>query len=358
MSPVVATKSHAKAKVFLIELNCAVSYHLSYYNSILGGYLLSTLIIILAAPIQSFSTTHLTWSYGEDIPTKRSEVSGTVLDNKVYIIGGSDDKGQTDLVDVYDPETNKWAVASPLPKKLDHTASAAYNGKIYVVGGFESTGAPSDSLFIYDPLADKWERGKDMPTARGALTSQFVNGTLYAIGGDATALWDSKGVYNPQGSVATNEAYTPGNDSWTTKSPMPTSRDHLTSAVVGEKIFVLGGRQPDKGELFKNVGTNELYNPANDQWISLEPLPTNRSGLAAASVNGSIYVFGGESNLKTFDNNEKYDPKSRSWTLEPSMLNPRHGLAAVGIDEKIYVIAGGPKPGGSSDDVNEIFHTN
>ena len=290
------------------------------------------------------------------MPTKRSEVSGTVLNNKVYIIGGSDEKGQTDLVDVYDPETNTWAAASPLPKKLDHTAAATYNGKIYVVGGFDSVGMPSNSLFIYDPLTNNWERGKDMPTARGGLTSQFVDGTMYVIGGDATVLYDSKGNYNPQGSVATNEAYIPRNDSWTIKSPMPTFRDHLASAVVGENIFVLGGRQPDKGIQYKNVGANELYNPANDQWISLEPIPTKRSGLAATSVNGSIYVLGGESNLKTFDNNEKYDPKSQSWTLEDPMLNPRHGLAAVGIDEKIYVIAGGPNPGGSGDDANEIFH--
>jgi N-acetylneuraminic acid mutarotase len=318
--------------------------------------LLLLILIISGMSTISYSSMHLTWNYGESMPTKRSEISGTVLDNKIYIIGGSDENGPTDLVDVYDPETNKWAIVSPLPRKLDHTTAASYEGKIYVVGGFDSTGKPSDSLFIYDPTSDKWERGKNMPTARGGLTSQFVNGTLYVIGGDATALYDSKGVYNPQGAVATNEAYTPNNDSWRTKSPMPASRDHLSSAVVDGNVFVLGGRQPEEGELFKNLGTNEMYDPSHDRWTSLEPLPTNRSGLAAASVNGSIYVFGGESVEKTFGNNEKYDPTSQSWTLESPMLNPRHGLAAVAVDERIYVIAGGPKPGGSSDDVNEIFH--
>jgi N-acetylneuraminic acid mutarotase len=320
------------------------------------GLLLLVLVIISEMSTLSYSSTLLTWSYGESMPTKRSEVSGTVLDNKIYIIGGSDEKGPTDLVDVYDPEINNWAIVSPLPKKLDHTAAATYDGKIYIVGGFDSNGMPSDSLFIYDPITDKWEIGKNMPTARGGLTSKFVNGTLYVIGGDATALYDSKGNYNPQGVVATNEAYTPKNDSWTTKSPMPTSRDHLTSAVISGNIFVLGGRQPEKGPLFKDLSTNEMYDTSNDRWISLEPLPTNRSGLAATSVNGSIYVFGGESTEKTFDNNEKYDPKSQSWTAESPMLTPRHGLAAAAINDKIYVIAGGPKPGGSGDDANEIFH--
>jgi hypothetical protein len=38
-----------------------------------------------------------------------------------------------------------------------------------------------------------------------------------------------------------------------------------------------------------------------------------------------------------------------------SMPTARHGLAAGAIDNNIYVIGGGPQPGGSSTDVNEIF---
>jgi N-acetylneuraminic acid mutarotase len=299
------------------------------------------------------------WSQGESMPTKRTEVNGVLLDNKIYIIGGSDEKGPTDLVDVYDPETNSWAVASPLPMKLDHHAAATYDGKIYVVGGFSSTGSPSKSLFIYDPVLDKWQKGKNMPTARGALTSQFINDTLYAIGGSATPTSDDRGVYNPQAQQHANEAYTPKNNSWSTKSPMPTSRDHITSAAIGGDIFVIGGRQPtDEGPIFKNLGTNEMYDSSHDRWISKEQLPTNRSGLSAAVVNGSVYVFGGESTKANFDNNERYDPTSNSWTIEQPMLTPRHGSAAVAIDDKIYVIAGGPKFGPSYDNANDIFHVN
>jgi hypothetical protein len=47
------------------------------------------------------------------------------------------------------------------------------------------------------------------------------------------------------------------------------SRDHLASAVVGGNIVVLGGRQPEKSELFKNLGTNELYNTEYDRWLKI-----------------------------------------------------------------------------------------
>jgi N-acetylneuraminic acid mutarotase len=323
-----------------------------------AGLLFLILIGISGTSTLSYSSTKLTWSHGESMPTKRLELDGVLLDNKIYIIGGSDEKGPTDLVDVYDPEANSWAAASPLPIKLDHVAAATHDGKIYVVGGFGSNGAPSNSLFIYDPVSDKWHKGKNMPTARGAPTSQFINDTLYVIGGDATPVYDDKGIYNPQGDVATNEAYTPKNNSWSTKSPMPTSRDHLASAAIDGDIYVIGGRQPEKGPLFKNLGTNEMYDSSQDRWISKEKLPTNRSGMSAAVVNGSIYVLGGESTTDTYDNNERYDPTSNSWTIEEPMLSPRHGIAAVAIDDKIYVIAGGPRAGGSFDNANDIFHVN
>jgi hypothetical protein len=38
------------------------------------------------------------------------------------------------------------------------------------------------------------------------------------------------------------------------------------------------------------------------------------------------------------------------------MPTARHGLAAVAIGDKIYLIGGGPEPGLSVINVNEIFH--
>lgn len=77
---------------------------------------------------------------------------------------------------------------------------------------------------------------------------------------------------------------------------------------------------------------------------------------AAITVNGSIYVFGGEQPTGTFSNNEKFDVISGTWTSDINMPTARHGLVAVAIDNVIYVIGGGPQPGGSSSSLNEIFN--
>ena len=134
---------------------------------------------------------------------------------------------------------------------------------------------------------------------------------------------------------------------------MPTAREHLASAVVNGKLYVVGGRV---GGLEHNLDANEVYDPVKNTWTSLEPMPSKRGGLAAASsTDGDIYVFGGEENAGTFNNNEKYDPNTDKWTEESPMPTARHGLASVAIDDKIYVIGGGPEPGLIVGGVNEIF---
>jgi N-acetylneuraminic acid mutarotase len=116
-------------------------------------------------------------------------------------------------------------------------------------------------------------------------------------------------------------------------------------------LYVVGGR---KGSLDTNLGTNEVYDPTSDSWTKLEPMPTPRGGLAAASFNGTIFVFGGESNFGTFEENEQYIPE-KGWITQPPMKTARHGLGAATINEKIYVIGGGLSPGLSVSGKNEVF---
>jgi N-acetylneuraminic acid mutarotase len=136
---------------------------------------------------------------------------------------------------------------------------------------------------------------------------------------------------------------------------MPTARHHLSSAVVDDKIYVIGGRDKTS-DLANTFNVNEMYNTKQDTWTVLEPMPSKRAGLAAvAAVDGNIYVFGGEKRGGVFDNNEKYDTKTNKWTSEPPMPTARHGIAVEVVGDRIYIIGGGPEPGASVTNVNEIF---
>jgi Kelch motif len=139
-----------------------------------------------------------------------------------------------------------------------------------------------------------------MPIPRGALTANFVDEILYAVGGvDEFGVSDS------------NIAYNPNTEEWAVKSPLPTAREHLASAVVNGKLYVVGGRA---GGIGSNFDANEMYDPVKNTWATLESMPSKRGGSAAASVYGNIYVFGGEEPGGTFNNNEKYDPRTNNLT--------------------------------------------
>jgi len=84
-------------------------------------------------------------------------------------------------------------------------------------------------------------------------------------------------------------------------------------------------------------------------------MPTARSGIAAAVLEGGIFVFGGEAPSGTFNQNESYDPAANSWTTRAPMPTARHGLGAAVVGKSIYVISGGPKPGGTYSSANEVF---
>jgi N-acetylneuraminic acid mutarotase len=103
----------------------------------------------------------------------------------------------------------------------------------------------------------------------------------------------------------------------------------------------------------------EKYDPSSDSWTTdLEPMPSKWSGIAAVNVSKLIYVLGGEENQGTFDTNERYDPANNTWTIESPMPTARHGLGVTYFDNKIFVIGGGPQPGLTVSDVNEIYHLN
>jgi hypothetical protein len=109
------------------------------------------------------------------MPTARSEITATNIEDNIYVIGGLDGSGDVlNVVEVHNIKNNSWKSLAPLPQPLHHAATSSYNGKIYVIGGFISREwIPTNQLFIYDPMKDEWKEGKSMPTARGALNGIF-----------------------------------------------------------------------------------------------------------------------------------------------------------------------------------------
>lgn len=294
------------------------------------------------------------WRTATPAPTKRTEVTAASVAGKLYLLGGFSspamsnllDLAITDLVEEYDTVADRWRTMSSMPAKLHHAGAVAIGERLYVIGGFTksllSVWQPVASLYIYHPASDTWVEGPQMPTARGALAVAELEGRVIAVGG-----------YTDSSNTNAVELYDPVQETWQTLPSLPTARDHLAVVAWNGRVYAIGGRL-DR-DYHRNIGTVEVYDPQTATWVKTADLPTARSGITAAVVDDAIYVLGGEGPGGTFDANEAYHPKTGRWRTMAPMPTSRHGLGSAVVGREIFVVAGGPKPGGSFSNINEVF---
>ena len=124
-------------------------------------------------------------------------------------------------------------------------------------------------------------------------------------------------------------------NSWTTMAEMPTARSGLGVAVVNGKIYAIGGMNG------VHLNTNEEYDPATNTWATKKPMPTPRNRFGIAVYQNKIYVIGGGRYGGYTGANEVYDPLTDTWETKTSMPTVRADLCASVVNDKIYVIGGG-----------------
>ncbi|MBI1926641.1 hypothetical protein HYR99_20670 [Candidatus Poribacteria bacterium] len=146
------------------------------------------------------------WTRKADMPTARSHLSTSVVNGKIYAIGGYN-KNLLQTVEEYNPATNKWTKRADMPTAREGLSTSVVNGQIYAIGGELLAPGFLSTMELYFPERDRWTKGTDMPTARAKLSTSVVNGVIYAIGG--TDLWPA-GAALPTSFLSTVEAYDTG----------------------------------------------------------------------------------------------------------------------------------------------------
>jgi hypothetical protein len=301
---------------------------------------LTALCIIVAKPaLSSVSVAEDSWVSKAPMHVARYGLGVAVVNGKIYAIGGSTESGgggnrngplpvtggTVGTNEEYDPATDIWAFKASMPTPRAGFAKAVYQDKIYCIGGGVNE--------VYDPATDTWETKTAMPTARTGLQANVVNGKIYLIGGyvpDNSSLGFSPSVFN--------EVYDPAADSWTTAAPAPNATSIYVSAVIDNKIYVVGG---------DGAGTlNQIYDPQNDSWSLGAPLPSSTANAAAAATTGvnapkRIYVLGQYFHLPEQPYfNQVYDPEKDSWTDGVAVPTKRRGLVVAVVNDVLYAIGG------------------
>ena len=131
--------------------------------------------------------------------------------------------------------------------------------------------------------------------------------------------------------------------SWSAKASMPTPRSALCTAVIDGKIYAIGGLKNEQATL----SVVEVYDPATDPWDTKTPMPTARCAIDCAVVDGKIYVFGGTATAGSsiLSTVEVYDPATDTWDTKTPLPTPRSDVAAESLNGKIYIIGGSKRAG-------------
>lgn len=120
------------------------------------------------------------WSTLPPLPVAVGYSMAAVLDDELWVMGGSDTHERTDRVAVYDLANETWSDKPALPVSLSSAASGVLQGRIYVTGGIaSSSGVISNLTFAFDAARQSWQQLAPMPTPRFAMAAAVVDDKLY-----------------------------------------------------------------------------------------------------------------------------------------------------------------------------------
>jgi N-acetylneuraminic acid mutarotase len=122
---------------------------------------------------------------------------------------------------------------------------------------------------------------------------------------------------------------------WQMLASMPTARSALAAAALDGLLYTAGGTL--------NGGVNastvvEAYDPLTNTWTSKPSLPTQTTDAAAAVLNGEWYVIGGWPGSVPTNQVQIYTPATDSWRYGTAMPALSACSVATELDGRLYVL--------------------
>ncbi len=274
---------------------------------VLALFLFSLLVscVVVANPIAANTVTPNSWVELAPIHQARSNLQVSVVNGEIYALGGLAENGSVCTNEQYNPDKNNWVFKTPMPVTSSAFETAVYNNKIYCIAqGLNE---------LYNPATDFWEN-KSIVNLPENWLANVVGDKIYIISPSVTL------------------AYDPLNDSWSTKTPMPISKLVYASAVINNRVYIIGSNfgAPSSSSL-------QIYDPKTDSWStgSTPPLATAGGAGATTGVNApkEIYVIGDEST-------KVYNQLNDTWSFGAAMPTDRSEIGIAVLNDKLYAIGG------------------
>lgn len=224
-----------------------------------------------------------------------------VVGDKIYYMGANSGSANTrDLCYVYDTKTDEYTQLANTPDGYPYSTANFYNnGKFYKLGGRTSSTTQLDTILIYDVATDTWETSNikiDEPFVYAS--AQMIKGEVYIVGSSTGKAQTNLIKLN----METGET--------TIVSKLPQALSSVTTAVIGNKLYVIGG-QTYKSNGWEGSYSNKVYayDIKEKNWDIKADFLHSIHGASANVYNGGIYVMGGyklEGNSSSVSSNSMY----------------------------------------------------
>ena len=176
----------------------------------------------------------------------------------------------------------QWSSRADFPLAMGYNTAVYYNNALYNFSGLTSSALLS-SVYKLDLNTNTWEQVANMPKPRALAASAVIGDKIYVIGG-----YSSGNPFTTEGTVL---EFDPATNRTTAKAAMPTPVYGAGCFVHEGRIWVLGG-----GTTSFSVQTDviQIYDPASDTWTqSISKLPRSLRSFQSVNINGTAYFLGG-----------------------------------------------------------------
>lgn len=312
-----------------------------------------------AAPANESPPSHKSASVLPPLPEPVSSFGAVVADGWLYVYGGhtgqEHEHSAANLSAHFrriQLEGGKEWQDLPMQTHLQGLPLVAHGGKVYRIGGLNNRNATkddkedlhsTDEFAEYDPSTSKWTSLTPLPAARSSHNAAIIGDRLYVVGG-----WKldgkSPGTWQPDALVYDFHDAKAG---WQ-KLPLPEfKRRALGAGVWKEKLFALGGMD-EKGKPSLRV---DFFDPQSGKWSQGPKLPgvgMAGFGVSAWNLDGDLYVCGWRGVLY------RLSDTGSAWEEAGKLETPRFFHQLVPGPQGSLLAVGGASMNGHLDTIERI----
>ncbi|XP_053415441.1 kelch-like protein 38 [Nycticebus coucang] len=234
----------------------AVTLHRSVY--VLGGMAVSSGRSLVSHSVYIFSLKLNQWRLGEPMLAARYSHRSTAHKNFIFSIGGLGE-GQELMgsVERYDSVFDVWERMASMPVGVLHPAVAVKDQRLYLFGGEDIMQNPVRLIQVYHISRNTWFKMETRMIKNVCAPAVVLGERIVIVGGYTRRIL----------------AYDPQCNKFVKCADMKDRRMHHGATVMGNKLYVTGGRRLTTDCNIEDSASFDCYDPDTDTWISQGQLP-------------------------------------------------------------------------------------